>query len=341
MTSDRPAAAEGLGGVPRRESSDSEDASQPEARPTRPQEPASSGSLGKRIARWASNLLVSGVILIVGLVFGREVIGWWRSGDGTNRNPAVLATAHRQTGAEHPDATAAEQLLSFGDFPHALRRSELVGDVPTVLHHLRVVCREVLADAKAVSGEPGPAELKMLQGTAELTPVDSLSGEWSIYELQAPLPMVVGIRETPEVGGEVVAAPRRVVSWGMAFPAVAEAAGKPTSWTLFTYATGSGEAQSHDEFSLPAPPSGWKTLSLQTDANGAMRGFRGYGSARDWMAFYDKWFESNAWQATAGWQSDETATWRRRFEHHTEGTIEFVLSASDSGSIQAIAVHTP
>lgn len=297
--------------------------------------------LGNRLARWASNLLVSGVILIVGLVFGREVIHWWRS-DSDSGTAAPSASQQRQAGGGLGSLSGSEQLLAFGDFPHTLRRSELAGDLPSVLHHLRRTCREVLAGTNAMSGQPGPAELRMLQGTDELTPIDSLPGAWSMYELRAPLPMVVGIREAAaEVVAEVATAQRRVVSWGMAFPSVEEAADSPTSWTLFTYAMGSAEAQQHDEFSLPAPGFGQKTLSLRTDASGSIRGFRGQGSASDWMAFYDKWFESNAWQAAVAWQSDGVATWRRRFAHPTLGTVDFVLSVGDSGSIQAVAVHTP
>ena len=127
----------------------------------------------------------------------------------------------------------------------------------------------------------------------------------------------------------------------MAFPAVAEAAEGPTSWTLFTCSTESAKARQHSEFLLPAPSFGHKTLSLSTDASGAIRGFRGRGPARDWMAFYDEWFEANGWRAAAGWQSDETTTWRRRFEHNIVGTIDFVLSSSESGLIQAVALHSP
>lgn len=297
--------------------------------------PAQPESLGKRVARWASNVFVSGVILIVGLVFGREVIHWWRSPDEA---AVITAPASEAGGDELTLQSASEQLMSFGNFPHTLRRSELSGNLRQVLDHLQRTSREVLSDQHAFDSEAGPAELRMLSGTAKLTPVDNKPGEWSIYELQAPLPMVVGIREASP---QVAAVRRRVVSWGMAFPSVHGAGESPASWTLFTYTAGSAEVKHDAEFSLAAPGFGRMTLSVRTDSDGTITGFRGFGSTKDWMAFYDEWFANKAWQTTDRWQSADTTVWSRRFEHKTVGTIDFLLSADDAGSVQALAVYTP
>ncbi|MEO8496369.1 MAG: hypothetical protein ABI614_14975, partial [Planctomycetota bacterium] len=111
--------------------------------------PVSFQSIAKRIGNLATNLLVTGVILIVGIAFAREVIGWWRS-DSTSGELSPLAAV---VGDHVPAASADRQLLEFGDFPFVLDRQEFVGDVTQALGQLRATCRVAVESSEPLARE--------------------------------------------------------------------------------------------------------------------------------------------------------------------------------------------
>jgi hypothetical protein len=283
-----------------------------------------SQSTAKRIGNWATNLLVSGVILIVGISFGREVMRWWRN------NPLPAA-------ASSSAATQVEDSLArFGDMPIGLRSTELVGELEDVLSELRQAARQALQETQITDHDPGPAERQMLAGTKKLTPVEELPNEWAIYQLEAPLPMVVGIRF---VDGQVAARERRVVSWGMAMPGEPEGEGTRLAWKLVTTAIGTSVESTAAEFALPTPPQGHRTLSLQTAEGLVLAGFQGHGDAHDWMKFYDSQLAEIGFEPAGDWVVEPSAS-RRRFSQPMR-TVDVAIHAGPDASLQTILVMTP
>lgn len=296
--------------------------------PDRSQRP----SLARRWANWASNLLVSGVILIVGLAFGREVVHWWRLDDDST----TPATASGPDIANSPDSLSS-QLLEFGDFPIALHRSELSGAAEDVLGQLRQHAADALSEHVELGQSLSGAELRMLEGTRDLDPVEQSPGAWSMYQIEAPLPMVVGVREP---GQSVADAQRRVVSWGLAFPVATEGDNNDSSWTLFTCSNISATGGAHSDAAIPAPRFGRRTLSVRSDGGGAVVGFRGTGSPNDWTGYYDKWFTNNGWKAADDWHV-EAGTWRRRFASESGQTANLLLMRDGSAAMRVLVETTP
>lgn len=294
---------------------------------------APSKSLARRWAAWASNLLVSGIILIVGIAFAREVTQWWRTDETGKAEPVVGAVASQTTAT----AIAADQLLEFGDFPFLLHRSEVNGDVDAVLAQLRATCSSLMQHPHQLDSEVSAAENRMLAACDKLQPVEASLVNGSIYQLEAPLPMVVGVRDAAP---RIADAKRRVVSWGMAFPVVRESKSGGSSWTLFSYSRGSSAGDRTANAMIPAPSFGRRVLSLQTKAQEMIAVYRGEGAPRDWMVFYDSWCEANLWQPENDWQT-EGETWRRRFSHEAQGSVDLLLLVDEGPRMRAIAVHNP
>lgn len=287
-------------------------------------EAVSPPGMAKRIANWATNLLVSGVILIVGLACGRQVIDWWRPDAGPAREAASV---------RKPDVQPS--LIQFGDAPLGLHTREVTGDLEDVLSQLREAAREAVRSVEPADRLVGPAERQLLEGTAELTPVERLADKWAIYQLERPLPVVIGIKM---VGGQVAEPSRRVVSWGMATPAQPEGGGTAAAWKLFTTAIGTSSELTAADVALSAPPGGRRTLSLQNAEGLGMIGFRGQGQPRDWMTYYDGLFDKMAWRPAAAWGGDQDV-WRRRFSYPPR-SVEVAIHAGPDSSLHAILVMT-
>ena len=295
-------------------------------------EPASFQSVAKRCGNFATNVFVTGVIFIVGLAFGREVISWWRSDSSSNKKPLPTAGI----GDHMPVANGELQLLEFGDFPFVLNRQEFVGDVTGVLLQLRTTCRAAVDSSQPLAREFGPAEQRMLDAAQGLIPVEQQANRWSIYQIDTPLPMVVGVRSFDP---QVAVPDQRVVSWGLAVPD-ATPAGKPQSeWTLFTYLSDTTAATTHANLIWPAPPGGQRTLSLRTDRGGSIVGYVGVGTVDRWTMFYDSLFAESPSQPVADWQGD-FGYWRRRFSGSSTGTIDVVIRDDGRDKLRSLIITT-
>lgn len=301
--------------------------------PPTPVSPGPAPSLAKRLANWGTNLLVTGVIVIAGLALGREVTSWWHADATTSAIHESVADVVGN-GSVDPEL----QLLEVGEFPHLVTRREIVGDERLVLAELRESCRRALAEPRDLTGDVGPAELRMLRGLDSLQPTERVSGRGNIYQLERPLPMAAAVRESAE---QVADGSRRVVSWGLAFPAGSPSPDSKATWTLFTFALGQEAAAETDAWMmLPSAPLAQRTLSLRTIDGGTLVGFRGAGEPRDWIDFYDRWFQRQGWQADAPWRGP-SGTWQRRYTLAGVATADLLVSVRGPGRLQALAVVNP
>jgi hypothetical protein len=295
--------------------------------------PTTFRTIAKRIGNLATNLLVTGVILIVGIAFAREVISWWRGDSISNAAPPIAAVA----GDRVPDVSAERQLLEFGDFPFVLNRQEFVGDVTQVLEQLRAACRTAIDSSQPLTHDFGPAEQRMLRVAMRLAPVEEQANRWSIHQIVAPLPMVVGVRSfDPQVAYPHL----RVVTWGLAVPDATPAGERQTAWTLFTTSSDSAAATTPERWSWPAPPGGQRTLLLRIDRGGVIVGYAGVGVVESWTKFYDDLFAESPPQSKDDWQVD-FGSWRRRFTRAGMETVDIVIHPDGGDTIHSLVITSP
>jgi len=234
--------------------------------------------VAKRLAGWTSNLLVTAIVIVAALTFGRQLSDWWgTNADDAHKNP-LLSNGHVESPQLGNDQ--ATHLVDFGDLRIALGRKSLTGDKEHVFATLRQECRAAIGQGSLSTRQPGPMETKMLQHAAELKPVEQESGKWSMYQLDGPIPMVVVVQDRSQ---RVAETGQRVVSWGLAFPIELE--GK--LWTLFTCVPADGSsALASDLPEVPSPPGGRCVMSLRTEDGGALVCYAGEGVSRGWTRFF-------------------------------------------------------
>jgi hypothetical protein len=289
--------------------------------------------IAARIGNFASNLFVSGVILIVGLAFAREVISWWRTDSVAKTSSAVTSTL----GEYNPRGGSDQQLLEFGDFPFVLNRQDFSGDVDEAVAQLRTACRHAVGSATPLAREFSPAEQRMLAAARTLAPVEEEANVWSIYQINAPLPMVLGVRS---FSSQVATAELRVVSWGLAVPDATPEGEPQSEWTLFTYSSDAITGVPPNRLIRPAPPGGQRTLLLRTDRSDAVVGYTGTGTVESWIKFYDALFVERPSRPNSDWQVDG-GSWRRRFETAEMETIDVVIRRDGVDRLNSLVITSP
>ena len=99
----------------------------------------------------------------------------------------------------------------------------------------------------------------------------------------------------------------RVVIWGMAIPAAADA------WTLYLFQSGGvAHGQSRLEIEIPLPPAGHRLLTIRPAGGAAITAFSTDSDDAP-RIFYDRWFSAHGWAAEQGWQQLDSG-WHARFE---------------------------
>lgn len=285
-----------------------------------PPQPTGFARAGKRLSAWAGNLLVSAVIVVVALTFGREVLNWWYA-DGqveVKYEPVEDVTGPLLVGDDD-----LEHFLQFGDAPLVFGTSRLAGDKDAVFTALLASCRRIAHAGRQLGREPGPAEQNMLAHTANLEPVDAEPGVWQIYQLDGPIPMVLAVTDSTATasGREVARSPRRVLSWGLALPVT------ESDWTLFTCSAANAAAATLPSLSLlPEPTDSLRTMLLRTEDGGALIGLAGPGDIKAWQEYFDHWFAEQDWKAVSRWRR-EGNSWQARYGDAKLGWIHVQMSA--------------
>lgn len=254
--------------------------------------------VARRLAGWTSNLLVSAIVVMVGLVFGRQLTSWWAF-DAKSPAGSTLPTV---TVAPNPlgDEGRMHQ-LEFGDLPVRLGRKTIAGDTPAVLAALRTECRRAVEQGSPTQRNPGPEERKMLEGTTGMVPLEQVPGKWRMYQLDRPLPLVA-VTDDGDVGEATAgkSAASRVLCWGFAFPAGEGG----TEWTLFTGVPVDASASlAASPLGLPMPSGAQRQMLLRGEDGEGVLLFSGSGDAAQWQSFLDAWFQQRGWVADDGWRA--------------------------------------
>ena len=189
----------------------SPDSERPPAAPT-----TRAGRLARRWSNWAANLFVSGIVALVGLTFGREVIEAWRSAprDSAETPHATTANNHAHGNADTKVATddapddktdastndvdnSGVAELWFNDLPLAVGHGNATGTLEDVLAQVVAVCERsaerAVTQRETWERPPGPAELRLLTqldtATARQERVTP-AGAFTVFERRRPVPLV-------------------------------------------------------------------------------------------------------------------------------------------------------
>jgi hypothetical protein len=174
-----------------------------------PSTPPGFATLAKRISSWTTNSLLTLLVLVAGLGFGRQVLKWWKA-DASPRGAA---------GAISPGDGFGDPMrlhtVQFGDSSWSLRRQSIIGDKQSAVEQLRAACCEMLkTHVPATPGSPLPTNLRSVPGEgpgakaesedkflallSRSNPVEEEPGKWRVYEFHEAFPMAVGVARVGE-----------------------------------------------------------------------------------------------------------------------------------------------
>ena len=267
-------------------------------------------ALAKRISAWTTNSLLTLLILVAGLGFGRQVLKWWAA----DASASPIAS-------DRPASPC--QMLQFGDNAWSIGRRSVAGDKKAAIEQLRSACREVLETEPSTAKPPSKAKLDFLTG---LTPVDQKPGKWRLYELHDAFPMAVGVATRPNSKED------RAVVWGLAMPV------GDRQWTLSTFHAGISTMEGHfSKCDIPLPPGGQKVLAMSA-ADGRIIAFSGPDQTDQWKQFYDGWFAHTGCKP-ASWRQMGT-TWCAKFAGQGD-LVDVCFGPDGHGGLRGLLVMTP
>jgi len=262
--------------------------------------------LARRISGYTTKCLLTVMVVIAGVAFGRQVLQWW-SAPGADCE-AFMSDLPAADGLGDPSRL---HVLQFGDQPWSLRRQSISGDRQAAAAALRQCCREVVRHGHPPDDEPAEAEREFIEQLAGVDPVEHEPGLWQLHELKESFPIVVGLRsvdrpaDTP--GANLAGVEARVVTWGLAIPA------GPDAWSLCTFQMEPIDGAVKGHMLDVEPPTGCtRTLSIRVAGGGGLMGFGGEADAQSAAAFYDRYFARHNWKAARQWRCS-ASSWHARF----------------------------
>lgn len=311
--------------------------------------PPSFAGLARRLSAWTTNSLLTVLVLVAGLSFGRQVLHWWAAdapdAATLNGGDGVLDTL----GA--PDR---RHDLQFGDLPWQLSRQSILGDRAMAVAALRAACRQSCSERPLPQDEAGPDEQRLLGLLSNREPVEQQAGQWKLFEYPGGLPMAALVAQLPvaihpkasqsqavergngsDEGPRVASTASRVVTWGLAFPTGQKA------WTLYTLQpTAPSNQLAADLPEMGIPPGGRKILAVQVDGGGTLVVWKGTASADAWQAFFDAWCGQQGWTAVGDWRQFGPA-WHRRYLGRAEqpwAAVEVHLRNDDQDRLTGLVM---
>ncbi len=293
--------------------------------------------LTRTLRRRIPDLVVVGVLLVGGLFFGVELLGWFRSPEA-RVDPAPSALGDLSTPGLATD-------LEFGDLPVAMTRMTKVGPLDEARTVLAELLREALPKSLPLS-TGDEAERSMLLGLSRRVPFEEQRGEWRIYGLDDRFSTMVVVRPAARVaarplpvrppelapGGAGVREPLsdtdladwRVVGIGMlsgGMPQATEADETALeSWTLYLLlgTEGGPSTDSPEHIAGDSPGGDWprpvgsrRTMSVRDASGGRLTVFQGDGPVLAVGEFYGRVFESRGYTPRPGWRNEARRVWGR------------------------------
>ncbi len=289
------------------------------------------GTVARRVTAWTTNCLVSAIIIVAGLGFGRQVLLWW--------SEDASPPAARPPAADWFANPSVPHSIEFGNQSWAMSRRSMQGNAERALAELRTVAA-ALTRQSTIPDEPAtPAEQKLLDRLSREKPILEQPGAWQVHQFGGPFPMVAGIlrgssRTEAPGGTQLAATTQRVVTWGLGLPA-----GKD-EWTFYTFSCSGGGGEPFPGLSnLGLPPGATQTLNIRATDGGAAVAFQGPQEADDWKDFFDAWFHDQGW-AAGSWRRNGSS-WHLRARsggEKKETTIDVQFGPRADGRLEGLLV---
>lgn len=235
-----------------------------------------------RFAQWTGRSLLTMIILIVGISFGRQVQDWWTP--ALPRNPGSAARAEIDRWCD----PSRYGLVEFGGMSWCLGRQQLSGSAQLLRNALRARCRQLVSDGTIPMRPPTAEEARFLALLAEREPVEQQPGQWALYEYGDSLPLVVATGPSAHAmpGTQQGEQNRtvRVLAWAIGMPRDVNA------WTIISAGASSlASGEAPDETDLPIPPGSERLLCLRGADDRILISFRGPADAERWRAHFRHW----------------------------------------------------
>ncbi|MCX7428051.1 MAG: hypothetical protein NTW96_20785 [Planctomycetia bacterium] len=296
-------------------------------------------TLAQRITAWTSKGILTAVIVVAGLGFGRQVLRWWANDRGeTSRATSEMAV---DSAVDSVDESPA-RLLQFGTLKWSIGWRPVSGTREDAARALQRACQELIPRAKLPDDAPGPSETRLLATLAARPPVAEQAGQWRLDALDEGLPMVVGTRPGAPVGTAPeetrAAGASRVVLWGLALPA------SPQSWTLYTCVSGVRPVgPDTTTLDIPPPPDSIKILSISTENGGHMETFSGRVDWVVWRDFYEHALPKWGWRRVGDWE-ETVAGGHGRFrsaQSDRAGTVDIHMATDGRSRTTGLLLIAP
>jgi hypothetical protein len=231
-------------------------------------------ALARIIAGRATDLFAVGLVLMVGLSAGKQIVAWWRV------EPASMS---------HPVAVGADELadwdaravdVTIGDSGATLSRRIISGDRSSAEQALAKLCSDVSARAAASAEQVSADEAAWLRRIETLpTAIETGDSLDAVYLPPAPLPQAVAVRQVS--GRSADGADHRITATAWALPFGEQ------RWLLYAtpFVAQSGEPVTGE---LALPPGARRILGWSDENGAAVVAFEGGGSLQDWSGYYRK-----------------------------------------------------
>lgn len=261
-----------------------------------PRPPRGFATLARRISTYTSRAVLSAVVLIAGLGFGRQVLQWWRD-DAVDLHLQAPAVA---PGLGHP--SAAHEVV-VGDRPWSIVRQTFQGDAAAASRALLAACQTAAGETAGMRlPAPSSEERALLARLADSEPELHAPAGVSLYSLTDGFPLVVGTRSggpagQPDAGAQPEGSDPAVATWGIAVPT------NRASWGLYTFRPEERCDDSDRERLQPPLPTGCRALLHVRTVNGdTSMVFTGPLQPEAGKASFDRWAAEAGLRSGYGWR---------------------------------------
>lgn len=259
---------------------------------------ASMAAVSARVSSWTSRLIVSALILVAGLGFGRQVLRWWADdapAASTFESESVSPGGLGDLGVLHG--------LEFGSSDWTMSRQTVSGDRQMAVRKLGELCRALAPASRLPKAPAGAEEKRYAASLATLKPAAEEPGQWRLYMTGDLPPVAIVTRPQADAREEVAGSPvaasaDRVVTWAIAVPE------RTDLWTLYAFAAGGTTAITATTPGLPMPEDARRTLAIHTAEGGAVVAFRGSSSLESWRSFFEERLAVAGWEPAGAWNAD-------------------------------------
>jgi hypothetical protein len=235
--------------------------------------------------------------------------------------------------------------LGFADSPIRLIRQTVTGaGQGSALGRVQEACQKALLTAALPELAVDQAELDLLRTVADQRPEVEQPGEWQIHRLGGNLPMLVGVRffagPTAKSDRAHSTRIRRVICWGLVFPARASGA-----WTAYTFIKSNPQTlpasrlalrdgrTDDDLIEVPLPSGCQRTVLVSQGGWNSLTGFQGSGVAADWQKHFSQWSADQGWATVEDWHSRDSV------KEGLSWSASFISAADTSGNSNRILIQ--